>query len=118
LRKDDWVVAGSVSFKDGTPAANLTVRVFDKDRKLDDFLGAAKTNKFGDFVIVYDVCDIREKLGDTMPELFFQVEDRNGKQLAASTKPLRIEAGRVEQFDVQLTIRKDSSRLRRKKQRK
>jgi hypothetical protein len=102
LRQDDWVVTGQVRQADGLPAVGVTIRVFDQDRKFDDFLGTIQPNAFGDFVIVYNVCHFREMFGESFPDLFIMVVDQEGQPLVTSTSPIPVEAGRVEHFDIQL----------------
>jgi len=99
---DDWVVTGQVRQADGLPAAGVTIRVFEQDRKFDDFFGTTQPNEFGDFVKVYNVCQFRDQFGDSFPDLFIMVVDEKGQPLVTSTTPISIRAGGVEHFDIQL----------------
>ena len=102
LHENEWMAYGRVIDAAGTPAVGLTVRVFDKDRKLDDLLGITETDESGDFFAVYHARDFFEP-GENAPELYLMVEDENGKLLFSSRNNVRPEAGRSEYFLVQLS---------------
>lgn len=101
-RADDWLVTGNVRYADGSAAAGVIVKLFDKDHKHDDFLGSTETNDFGDFAIVYSERDFRDSIGDEFPDLYVMVSDKKGKQLISDKTPVRPNAGRSEHFDIQL----------------
>jgi len=101
LRANEWMVYGRVFDAAGKPAAGLTVRVFDKDRKLDDLLGETETDEHGDFHSVYHARDFYEK-GENAPELYVMVEDAAGNELFSSRENVRPEAGQSEYFVIQL----------------
>ena len=101
LRANEWMVYGRVIDAAGKPAAGLTVRVFDKDRKLDDLLGDTETDENGDFHSVYHARDFYEK-GENAPELYVLVEDAAGNELFSSREKVRPEAGQSEYFVIQL----------------
>ncbi len=99
----EWVVAGQVRTTTGRPLAGLQVRLFDQDRKLDDFLGQAITDEFGDFRIIYHERDFLES-GEGAPELYVMVSDAAGRLLFTSRDQLRFNAGRLEWFDISLEV--------------
>lgn len=99
----EWVVAGQVRSAAGRALAGLQVRLFDRDRRLDDFLGQATTDEFGDFHIIYHERDFLES-GEGAPELYITVSDAAGRQLFTSRETLRFNAGRLEWFDISLDI--------------
>jgi hypothetical protein len=101
LRENEWMVYGRVIDATGQPAAGLTVRVFDKDRKLDDLLGITETEESGDFSVVYHARDFFE-VGENAPELYLMVEDASGKVLFTSRDSVRPQAGKSEYFTIQL----------------
>lgn len=108
---DDWVVAGHVSYADGTPATGLRVRLSDPEHKYDDLLAATSTNSFGDFALVQDLCQLREKIGaprpdaasgKELPEFRLLVADKQGRQLVETPVPVRCEGGCVEYLEILL----------------
>ncbi|MFH2102467.1 MAG: hypothetical protein ABIJ39_03820 [Chloroflexota bacterium] len=101
LRSYEWVVFGSIVDKDGKPAGDLTVRVYDRDRKYDDLLGETETDANGQFAVIYHERDFMES-GEKLPELYVMVSDASGKTLYSSRDSLRYEAGRSEYFSIQL----------------
>jgi 5-hydroxyisourate hydrolase-like protein (transthyretin family) len=101
LRANEWMVYGRVFDSAGKPAAGLTVRVFDQDRKFDDLLGETETDETGDFFTVYHARDFIEK-GENAPELYIRVEDAAGNKLFSSRENVRPQAGQSEYFVIQL----------------
>jgi 5-hydroxyisourate hydrolase-like protein (transthyretin family) len=101
LRTNEWMVYGRVFDAAGKPAAGLTVRVFDRDRKLDDLLGETETDETGDFFTVYHARDFYEK-GENAPELYVMVNDAAGSELFSSRENVRPLAGQSEYFVIQL----------------
>jgi hypothetical protein len=101
LHANEWMVYGRVFDAAGKPAAGLTVRVFDRDRKFDDLLGETETDETGDFFTVYHARDFYEK-GENAPELYVMVEDAAGNELFSSRENVRPEAGQSEYFVIQL----------------
>ncbi len=95
------MVYGRVFDAAGKPAAGLIVRVFDRDRKLDDLLGETETDANGDFHSVYHARDFYEK-GENAPELYIMVEDAAGNELFSSRENVRPLAGQSEYFVIQL----------------
>jgi hypothetical protein len=101
LHENEWMVYGRVIDAAGNPAVGLTVRVFDRDRKLDDLLGITETDESGDFSVVYHARDFFE-VGENAPELYLMVEDESGKTLFSSRDNVRPQAGQSEYFTIQL----------------
>lgn len=97
----EWMVFGQVLDEQGNPAAGLTVRVFDRDRKYDDLLGETETDENGDFSVVYHERDFTET-GEKLPELYIMVSDATGKLLHSSRDNIRFEAGKSEYFSIRL----------------
>jgi hypothetical protein len=97
----EWTVFGRVRHAEGKPAAGVRVRVFDKDRRFDDLLGDTRTDAEGRFSAIYHERDFAES-GENLPELYVRVEDERGKVLYSSESELRMQAGRVEYFDITL----------------
>ena len=104
LHENEWMVYGRVIDAAGNPAVGLTVRVFDRDRKLDDLLGITETDESGDFFVVYHARDFFE-VGENAPELYLMVEDESGKMLFSSRNNVRPQAGQSEYFSIQLSSR-------------
>jgi len=102
LRANEWMVYGRVFDAGGKPGDDLTVRVFDRDRKLDDLLGETVTDQNGDFSVVYHARDFYEK-GENAPELYVMVENAAGNELFSSRENVRPQAGQSEYFVIQLS---------------
>lgn len=113
-RADEWAVFGTVLDSKNKPVAGANVRVFDRDRKYDDLLGEAETDKNGDFSVVYRERDFMEH-GEKNPDLYVMVSDAMGKQLYSSRDHVRFEAGKSEYFAIQ--IGKQSAPVRKKTKR-
>jgi hypothetical protein len=100
-RPNEWTVFGTVTDAAGKAAGGLTVRVFDRDRKLDDLLGETETNEFGDFSVVYHERDFKESK-EGLAELYVMVSDARGNVVYSSRDSVRYEAGRSEYFAIRL----------------
>lgn len=99
-----WIGQGQVTDENGQGVGGLLVRLFDKDRRYDDKLGAALTDKNGNFTISYRVQDFRE--GDEPgPDLYLLVTDQEGNDQFTSAGAVRFDAGRVETFQITITSR-------------
>lgn len=101
LKPYEWMVYGQVVDSQGMPVANVTVRVYDKDRKYDDLLGYVTTDKFGDFQLVYHERAFYEP-GEEAPELYLRVDDVEGNELYSTEDQVRYQSGRVEYFLIEL----------------
>ncbi len=100
-RPNEWIVFGTVTDAQNNPVSNLTVRIFDKDRKLDDLLGETNTDDNGTFSVVYHERDFKET-GENLPDLYVMVSDAAGKLLYSTRDQVRFEAGKSEYFAIQL----------------
>jgi hypothetical protein len=105
LRPNEWMAHGRVTLDTGEPIEGMTVKVFDKDRKLDDLLGDMVTDAAGEFRAVYHARDFAET-GAEMPELYVAVFDRRGKPVFLSDTPVRPTVGRSDFFEIILTERR------------
>ncbi|MDJ0755419.1 MAG: hypothetical protein QNJ45_17980 [Ardenticatenaceae bacterium] len=115
LGENDWMVSGNVRYDSGRAAGGLTVQVYDKDLKFDDLLGTAVTDDFGDFHVVYDTCRFDDEWGNDRPDLYLRILDKDGNVLADHTEPLRVDAGRVEYFEVVIPTKPAAKRSAKKK---
>jgi protocatechuate 3,4-dioxygenase beta subunit len=100
-----WVVSGVVTDADGQPVAGVMVRLFDRDRKYDDKLGAALTNEKGEYKVTYVMQDFSEG-PEPGADLYLVVTDEAGKELYTSEENIRYDAGPEEKFDIQIKARK------------
>jgi hypothetical protein len=100
-RSNEWIVFGTVTDAQDDPQSGLTVRVFDKDRKLDDLLGETSTDENGSFSVVYHERDFKET-GENLPDLYVMVSDPTGQLLYSTQDRVRFEAGRSEYFAIRL----------------
>jgi hypothetical protein len=101
VRPNEWIVFGTVIDAQNKPAAGLTVRVYDRDRKYDDLLGETETDANGDFAVVYHERDFKES-NENLAELYLMVSDAKGSQLYSSQDNIRFEAGKSEYFAIRL----------------
>jgi hypothetical protein len=108
-RPTEWVVFGTIVDATGQGAANLTVRVFDQERKFDELLGETTTDEFGDFYLAYSERKFK-KVGEEAPDLFLMVTDPDGKEIYTSRETVRFAAGRSEYFAVRLEAKKRRTR--------
>jgi len=95
-----FAVRGQVVTARGKPVPRVLVRVYDKDRRYDDLLGAALTNQQGEFSITYRKQDFSE--GETAADLYFVVIDANEKELLSTADKVIFNAER--ETTVTLTI--------------
>lgn len=100
-RPNEWVVFGTVVDAENKPASGLTVRLYDRDRKYDDFLGESETDANGDFSIIYHERDFMES-GENLPELYVTISDAKGKEVYSSRDNVRFNSGRSEYFAIRL----------------
>jgi hypothetical protein len=105
---NEWVVFGTITDPQGKPAAGLTVRVFDRDRKYDDLLGETETDESGSFSVIYHERDFKET-GENLPDLYLMVSDTNGEVIFSSRDKIRYEAGRSEYFAIRLETSKPAA---------
>lgn len=85
-------VSGTVMGPEGKPAANVLVRVYDKDVKYDDLLGAAMTSRKGEFAVTYRLRDFSED--EEAADLYFVVTDSGGKELLSTADRVMFDAER------------------------
>lgn len=85
-------VSGTVMGPEGKPAANVLVRVYDKDVKYDDLLGAALTSRKGEFSVTYRLRDFSE--GEEAADLYFVVTDSAGKERLSTVDHVMFNAER------------------------
>lgn len=83
----------------------LFVKAYDKDILFDDLLGSAITGEGGRFEIISEMKDFREFF-DAKPDIYLKVFTRDGKkELHATEKGIRWNAGRVEDFEVFIPLK-------------
>lgn len=98
----EWMVYGTVVKHDRTPAEGVKVKLFDKDRKTDDFLGESRVDEFGDFTIgPFHERDFLES-GEGSPELYLKIHGARNKLLYDGSKNPRREVKRMEYFAIRL----------------
>jgi hypothetical protein len=92
---------GVVLGANGKPASSVLVRVYDKDVRYDDLLGAALTSRKGEFTVQFRLQDFAEN--ETTPDLYFIVANASDEVLLETVADVSFdEEG---QGQVQLTIR-------------
>ncbi|MCU0541834.1 MAG: carboxypeptidase-like regulatory domain-containing protein [Oscillatoriaceae cyanobacterium Prado104] len=99
--QEAWVVRGRVTDETGKGIAGLMVSALDRDRRYDDKLGSALTNREGEFRITYRVQDFREGL-ERGPDLYVTIIDIEGNLLHSSIDSIRENAKREEVYEIRL----------------
>ncbi len=87
-----------IEAKSGVGVPDLIVRATDKDRRVDDFLGAATTDENGCFLIAYEARDFMDFLFDWKPDIYLTVSDQAGTLLHTTEDFVRYGAGKSEEF--------------------
>lgn len=85
-------VSGQVLSGERKPVSRVLVRIYDKDRQYDDLLGAALTNRKGEFSARYRFQDFSE--GEAAADLFFVVLDADEKELLSTANQVKFNADR------------------------
>ncbi|MBV9787503.1 MAG: hypothetical protein JOZ51_04985 [Chloroflexi bacterium] len=85
-------VSGLVLSSERKPVSGVLVRIYDKDRQYDDLLGAALTNRKGEFSARYRFQDFSE--GEATADLFFVVLDADEQELLSTADQVRFNADR------------------------
>lgn len=98
---DQWIVKGWVSDEQGSPITGVTVRLYDKEHKFDQMLGAQQAGKEGEFQFTIEGKIFKDHL-DKLPLIYLTVADENNKTLYSSRKAIRYSAGRTEAFDIKV----------------
>ena len=98
---DAWLVRGGVTDQNNQPAKGMVISLYDKDLLFDDVLGTTLTNDDGRFKIIYRTEAFRD-LFEAKPDLYLKVLDNRGNTLFRSEKQIRVEAGRVEDFQINI----------------
>lgn len=98
-------IEGKVFYKDGkTPAPDLIVEVWDKDRIFrDDYLGSSIADENGRYSVSFKEIDFIEPF-EGKPDLYVRIKNRGGEQLFSSEKSVKYEAGVHTKLDVILPI--------------
>ncbi|MEM9446413.1 MAG: helix-hairpin-helix domain-containing protein [Verrucomicrobiota bacterium] len=94
-----WIVRGSVKDEDGQALSGLLVRLYDLDRKYDDKLGGALTDKEGKFLMEYHVRDFKEGK-EVGADLYLIVTNKEEEVLYSSKDAVRFDATANESYDI------------------
>lgn len=85
----------------GRPLPDLLVRAFDRDLVYDDYLGEARSDADGRFVIVFRE-ELFSHLFETQPDIYLHIFDAAGQKVASSENAIRWNAGRLENFEFEI----------------
>ena len=99
--QEQWRVHGIVLNRAGAPIAGVTVSVYDRDVRFDDFLGSSPTDEKGAFSVAFTRKDFDES-GEEGPDIYIRVFDSNKRLLYSSETRVRKEAGKDETFAIRL----------------
>ncbi len=100
-KRSAFIIHGKVvGMETGQGIPGLKVKAFDRDLIFDDLLGEVKTDKEGNFEIVYDKSDFRELFFDNKPDIFIKVKTKEGEEIYSSSDKVRYGAGKVEDFTI------------------
>jgi hypothetical protein len=102
-----YLIAGTVTDKQGKPMSGLIVKAFDIDfLSEDDFLGQGETASEGSFTILYRqkqfVKNILESFTEGGPDIVLTIYDNSGELLHTSKR--RSGAARFEKYEIILGI--------------
>lgn len=87
----------------GLGVPNLIVKVLDKDWRLDDELGGARTDAAGKFAVAYEEEDFRDLRLEREPDLYLVVRTPdNARVLYSSADQVRQEAGKAEHYEIEI----------------
>lgn len=98
---EHWLVRGRVIDADEQSVPGVMVTAHDRDQRFDDKLGAGLTNDDGEFEIRYSVRDFREG-EEPGPDLYLRVINQDGEILFSTKDDVRFNAGREEEYTIQL----------------
>ncbi len=101
--REAWVVRGQVIDEKGQGIPGLMVSALDRDRRYDDKLGSALTNRKGEFRITYRIQDFREGV-EPGPDLYITIIDIDGNLLYSSIDIIRQNASRDEVYEIRLNM--------------
>jgi hypothetical protein len=96
-----WSARGTVGYVDGTPAAGLSVTLYDLDRLYDDILGSTHTDEQGRFELRYSSADFAD-LFEKRPDLYLRLHSADGSEIYSSRDAVRVDAGQRENFSILL----------------
>lgn len=82
MHDEPFYVRGRVLTAEGKPAPGLLVRVYDRDVRYDDLIGAALTGRKGEFTVIYRMRDFSE--GEAAADLYFVVLDSGEHELLST----------------------------------
>jgi 5-hydroxyisourate hydrolase-like protein (transthyretin family) len=99
---EPFVVTGRVVDAKGKPAAGLLVRIYDKDVRYDDLLGAALTNADGVFRAQYRRQDFDDG-GEKGADLYFVVVNHEEQVLLSSADRVLFNSERTADVTLELT---------------
>ncbi len=100
--EDTWTVGGNVIGENsGRALGGLTVSLYDKELKFDEWLGDTLTDNKGDFSFSYREKDYAD-LFKANPDIFLKVMDKAGKVLYNTRKAIQIEAGKERVFKIKI----------------
>lgn len=97
----DFSVRGRVVGVEGKPVAGVLVRIYDKDVKYDDLLGAALTNRNGEFSAAYRRQDFSEE--EEAADLYFVVVGADEEILLSTAADVKFDADRAVSVTLTLT---------------
>lgn len=102
IDNEPFFVRGRVMSAEGKPASGLLVRVYDRDVRYDDLIGAALTGRKGEFTVMYRMRDFSE--GETAADLYFIVLDSSENELLSTKDRVMFDAER--EATVELVLEK------------
>jgi len=99
-----FIIYGKVRGKESEKnIAGLTVEALDKDLLVVDRLGAAVTDKDGNFEILYEGKDPEEVFFDQKPDIYLSVKNRKGEVIYTTENKVKYEAARVKEFNIAIS---------------
>lgn len=103
-RKKGFVIYGKVMGKESKKSiTGLTVEALDKNLLIDNRLGAAVTDKDGNFEILYEGKDFKEVFFNQKPDIYLRVKNQEGEVVYTTENKVKYEAIRVKEFNITIS---------------
>ena len=102
--KKGFIIYGEIlDDKSKRGIVGLSVEALDKDLLIDDRLGVATTDEYGNFEIVYDKEDFQELFFDQKPDIYLQVKNSKGEIIYTTEDKIKYEAAKVEEVNIAIS---------------
>jgi hypothetical protein len=98
-----WEVKGKITDDNDNSIKNLTVSLYDKEKRFDNLLGTTVTGEDGTFIFTYPTGKLQDLI-KANPDIYLKVLDKKGNSIYSSKKPVKCEPGRIEVFNIEIEV--------------